>query len=169
MHCNNTEYNKWYFCFTTLGKNITIRSNLSHIVARIRSSSWCGRHGLYCVKLEMSKIYSRRLSESKCISVRAANSTTRRVTVINSWPTFSPYLTIECAVGKRLITHCCVSRLACSRLSGHIEPHSPRLQAWNQHNYDGHELCWWHHCLLEYTRYARASHSRQWCYYNVAL
>ena len=48
--------------------------------------------------------------------------------------------TIESAVGKRLKTHCCVSRLACSRSSGHMEPHSPRLQAWNQHNYDGHEL-----------------------------
>jgi len=53
---------------------------------------------------------------------------------------FLPISTIESAVGKRLITHCCVSRLACSRLSGHIEPHSPRLQAWNQHNYNGHEL-----------------------------
>jgi len=56
---------------------------------------------------------------------------------------FLPISTIESAVGKRLITHCCVSRgtrLACSRLSGHIEPHSPRLQAWNQHNFDGHEL-----------------------------
>ena len=42
---------------------------------------------------------------------------------------FLPISTIESAVGKRLITHCCVSRLACSRLSGHIEPHSPRLQA----------------------------------------
>jgi len=38
---------------------------------------------------------------------------------------FLPISTIESAVGKRLITHCCVSRLACSRLSGHIEPHSP--------------------------------------------
>ena len=36
---------------------------------------------------------------------------------------------IESAVGKRLITHCCVSRVARSRLSGLIEPHSPRLQA----------------------------------------
>ena len=53
---------------------------------------------------------------------------------------FLPIFTIESAVGKRLITHCCVSRLACSRLSGHIEPHSPRLQACNQHNYGGHEL-----------------------------
>ena len=53
---------------------------------------------------------------------------------------FLPIFTTESAVGKRLITHCCVSRLACSRLSGHIEPHSTRLQAWNQHNYDGHEL-----------------------------
>jgi len=42
---------------------------------------------------------------------------------------FLPISTIESAVGKRHITHCCVSRLACSRLSGHIEPHSPRLQA----------------------------------------
>ena len=42
---------------------------------------------------------------------------------------FLPISTTESAVGKRLITHCCVSRLACSRLSGHIEPHSPRLQA----------------------------------------
>ena len=42
---------------------------------------------------------------------------------------FLPISTIESAVGKRLITHCCVSRLACSRLSGLIEPHSPRLQA----------------------------------------
>ena len=42
---------------------------------------------------------------------------------------FLPISTIESAVGKRLITHCCISRLACSRLSGHIEPHSPRLQA----------------------------------------
>jgi len=42
---------------------------------------------------------------------------------------FLPISTIESAVDKRLITHCCVSRLACSRLSGHIEPHSPRLQA----------------------------------------
>jgi len=42
---------------------------------------------------------------------------------------FLPISTIESAVGKRLITHCCVSRLACSRLSGYIEPHSPRLQA----------------------------------------
>jgi len=33
---------------------------------------------------------------------------------------FLPISTIEFAVGKRLITHCCVSRLACSRLSGHI-------------------------------------------------
>jgi len=41
---------------------------------------------------------------------------------------FLPISTIESAVGKRLITHCCISRLACSRLSGHIEPHSPRLQ-----------------------------------------
>jgi len=38
---------------------------------------------------------------------------------------FLPISTIESAVGKRLITHCCVSLLACSRLSGHIEPHSP--------------------------------------------
>jgi len=38
---------------------------------------------------------------------------------------FLPISTIESAVGKRLITHCCVSRLACSRLSGHIEPHLP--------------------------------------------
>ena len=53
---------------------------------------------------------------------------------------FLPISTIESAVGKRLITHCCVSCLACSCLSGHIELHSPRLQAWNQHNYDGHEL-----------------------------
>jgi len=36
-----------------------------------------------------------------------------------------PISTIDSAVGKRLITHCCVSRLACSRLSGHIEPHLP--------------------------------------------
>ena len=42
---------------------------------------------------------------------------------------FLPISTIESAVGKRPITHCCVSRLACLRLSGHIEPHSPRLQA----------------------------------------
>ena len=42
---------------------------------------------------------------------------------------FLPISTIESAVGKRLITHCCVSRLACLRLSGHIEPRSPRLQA----------------------------------------
>jgi len=41
---------------------------------------------------------------------------------------FLPISTIESAVGKRLITHCCVSRLACSRLSGHIQRHSPRLQ-----------------------------------------
>jgi len=40
-----------------------------------------------------------------------------------------PISTIQSAVEKRLITHCCVSRLGCSRLSGHIEPHSPRLQA----------------------------------------
>jgi len=32
---------------------------------------------------------------------------------------FLPISTIESAVGKRLITHCCVLRLACSRLSGH--------------------------------------------------
>ena len=38
---------------------------------------------------------------------------------------FLPISTIESAVGKRLITHCCISRVACSRLSGHIEPHSP--------------------------------------------
>ena len=38
---------------------------------------------------------------------------------------FLPISTIQSAVGKRLITHCCVSCLACSRLSGHIEPHSP--------------------------------------------
>ena len=38
---------------------------------------------------------------------------------------FLPISTIQSAMGKRLITHCCVSRLACSRLSGHIEPHSP--------------------------------------------
>ena len=38
---------------------------------------------------------------------------------------FLPISTIQSAVGKRLITHCCISRLACSRLSGHIEPHSP--------------------------------------------
>jgi len=45
---------------------------------------------------------------------------------------FLPISTIESAVGKRLITHCCVSRLACSRLSGHIEPHSPRSsQDWS--------------------------------------
>jgi len=62
------------------------------------------------------------------------------ITTFNSWPTFFPISAIQSAVGKRLITHCCVSPLACSRLSGHIEPHSPRLQAWNQHNYDGHEL-----------------------------
>jgi len=42
---------------------------------------------------------------------------------------FLPISTIESAVGKRLITHCCASRLACSLLSGHIEPHSPRLQS----------------------------------------
>jgi len=42
---------------------------------------------------------------------------------------FLPISTIESAVGKRLITHCCVSRLACSLLSGPIEPHSPQLQA----------------------------------------
>ena len=38
---------------------------------------------------------------------------------------FLPISTVESAVGYSLITHCCVSRLACSRLSGHIEPHSP--------------------------------------------
>jgi len=38
---------------------------------------------------------------------------------------FLPISTIESAVGKCLITHCRVSRLACSRLSGHIEPHLP--------------------------------------------
>jgi len=38
---------------------------------------------------------------------------------------FLPISTVQSAVGKRLITHCCVSHLACSRLSGHIEPHSP--------------------------------------------
>jgi len=41
---------------------------------------------------------------------------------------FLPISTIQSAVGKRLITHCCVTcvlRLACSRLSGHIEQHSP--------------------------------------------
>jgi len=38
---------------------------------------------------------------------------------------FLPISTIESAVGKRLITHCCVSRLACSRSNGHIEPHLP--------------------------------------------
>jgi len=53
---------------------------------------------------------------------------------------FLPISTIESALRKRLITQCCVSRLACSRLSGHIEPHLPGLQAWNQHNYDGHEF-----------------------------
>ena len=37
---------------------------------------------------------------------------------------FLPISTIQSAVGKCLITHCCVSCLACSRLSGHIEPHS---------------------------------------------
>ena len=42
---------------------------------------------------------------------------------------FLPISTIESAVGKCLVTHCCVSRLACSPLSGHIEPHSPPLQA----------------------------------------
>ena len=53
---------------------------------------------------------------------------------------FLPISTIESAVGKRLITHCCILRLVCSRLSGHIEQHLPPLQARNQHNYDGHEL-----------------------------
>jgi len=38
---------------------------------------------------------------------------------------FLPISTIQSAVGYSLITHCCVSLLACSRLSGHIEPHSP--------------------------------------------
>jgi len=38
---------------------------------------------------------------------------------------FLPISTIESAVGYTLITHCCVSRLACLRLSGHIEPHLP--------------------------------------------
>ena len=38
---------------------------------------------------------------------------------------FLPISTIESAVGYSLITHCCVSRVACSRLNGHIEPHSP--------------------------------------------
>ena len=42
---------------------------------------------------------------------------------------FLPISTIESAVGKRLITQCCVSRLAGSRLSGYIDTHSPRLQA----------------------------------------
>jgi len=42
---------------------------------------------------------------------------------------FLPISTIESAVGKRLITHCSVSLLACSRLSGHIQLHSPQLQA----------------------------------------
>jgi len=42
---------------------------------------------------------------------------------------FLAIFTIESAVGKRLITHTCISHLACSRLSGHIEPHSPQLQS----------------------------------------
>ena len=66
---------------------------------------------------------------------------------------FLPISTIESAVGKRFITHCCVSRLACSRLSGHIEPHSPDFKR---------EIS-----LPEYTHYARVSHSRLWCYYNI--
>jgi len=38
---------------------------------------------------------------------------------------FLPISTVQSAVGKGLIPHCCVSRLACSRLSGHTEPHLP--------------------------------------------
>ena len=53
---------------------------------------------------------------------------------------FLPISTIESAVGKRLITHCCVSCLACSRLSGHIKPHSPEFKyygIWGSHQKSG--------------------------------
>ena len=87
---------------------------------------------------------------------------------------FLPISTIESAVGKRFITHCCVSRLACSRLSGHIEPHLPRLQAWNQHNYDAHvshrPCCYYHIAHACYIAYwsLRCTGKKGW-YTNRAI
>ena len=54
----------------------------------------------------------------RCVSVHS-------VSVLIHDLLFRPICTIESAVGKRLITHCCISCLACSRLSGHVVPHSP--------------------------------------------
>jgi len=66
-------------------------------------------------------------------------------------------------VVKRLVTRCCISRLACSRLSGHIEPH--RLTS----SVKSTQLrrSWIKLVGLEYTHYACVFCSRLWCYYNV--
>jgi len=82
------------------------------------------------------KIKSRQIQHQNS-TVKTDKLTVGLVTLIHDL-LFLPISTIESAVGKRLKTHCCVSCLACSRLSGHIEQHSPRLQVWNQHNYDSH-------------------------------
>jgi len=69
-------------------------------------------------------------------------------------------------VYKRLITHCCVSRLACSRLSGHIKPHSPDFE--REINTTTTVMNLVSNTIMEYTRYSRVSHSRLWCYCNMS-
>jgi len=75
----------------------------------------------------------------------------------NSWPTFSPYL--HNRVSGELTTRNPLSRsrLACSRLSGHIQPSVNTTQ---HLNYNGTVYC-------GNTCYARVFHSRPWSNYNV--
>jgi len=81
---------------------------------------------------------------------------------------FLPISTIQSAVGHSLITHCCVSRLSCSRLSGHIEPHSPDFK--REINTTTTVMKWIKlvtpQSTMKYARYSRVFHSRLWCYYN---
>jgi len=70
------------------------------------------------VNSKLDEVKSITMAERECES-RAAN-----IILIHDLLFFS-ISTIESAVGYSLITHCCISRLACSHLSEHIEPHSP--------------------------------------------
>jgi len=78
--------------------------------------------------MQMNSVYSTSVPLFACVRCTRAELISQFCILIHDL-LFLPISAIESAVGKRLITHCCVSRLACSRFSEHIEPHSPRLQA----------------------------------------
>jgi len=74
-------------------------------------------------------------------------------TQINSWPTFSPYLYNRVWSELTCCNSLSHSRLACSRLSAHIQPSVNNPDTNGAANsvvvsiYNGHELSWSDHCL----------------------